>query len=185
MNLNIKSFLIEKLRVIHNLEKPLYDRYLVIVLASLGVLIGGGVYFIYSTCNNLHTEITKLQNSKKKTRKLLIDFADIDAEETRLRTVLEQNKNFNLKIYFEQFCKDFGFSAVPNWDTTTTAINPQVDEIALSASFKGLTTESLVRMLQGFDKTEIVFIKNLHIKGEKDKKITCEITLATVKTKMG
>ena len=185
MNLNIKPFLIEKLRFIHSLEEQQYTRHLLIVLAALGLFIGGGVYLIYNTCDNLHTEITKLQNSKKKARKLLIDFADIDTEETRLRSVLGNYANFNLKIYFEQFCKEYGFSAVPNWDTTTTAINPQIDEIALSATFKELTTESLVRMLQGFDKTEIVYVKNLRVKNEKDKKISCEITLATVKTKMG
>ena len=185
MNLKIKDFFIEKLYFIHSLNKQMYDRYLLITLASIGFFIGSSVYFIYNKCSTLHTEITKLQNSKKKARKLLIDFTDIDAEEIRLRTVLDQHKNFNLKIYFEQFCKEYSFSAVPNWDTTTTAINDQVDEIALSATFKAITTEGLVRMLQGFDKTEIVYIKNLHIKGDKDRKITCEITLATVKTKMG
>ena len=185
MNLHIKTTLIEALRTVHSLEKQAFERYLLIGIAALGILLGAGVYFIYSTTSSLHQEIIKLQTAKKKTRKLLIDFADIEAEETRLRGVLEQHKNFNLKIYFEQFCKEHGFSAVPNWDTTTTQINPQVDEIALSATFKGLTTESLVRMLQGFDKTEIVYIKNLRIKNEKDKKITCDITLATVKTKVG
>lgn len=183
--ITIKTFLVAKLRFIHELKDQEYTRYLLVTLASIGLLIGGCMYFIYSTCSNLDTEIVKLQNSKKKTRKMLLDFATIDAEETRLRAVLEQHKKFNLTVYFEEFCKNSGFSATPGWSTTATVINPQVDEIALTATFKSQTTESLVRMLQIFDKTEIIYIKNLHIKSEPGKKITCEITLATVKTKMG
>lgn len=179
------EFLKKQLLALHKLHEAEFKKYLLITLAILGIMIAGSVYLIYNTCSNLHTEILKLQTAKKKTRKLLIDFADIDAEETRLRGVLEQHKNFNLKIYFEQFCKEHGLSAVPNWDTSATPINPQVDEVALSATFKGLTTETLVRMLLGFDKTEIVYVKSLRIKSEKDKKIACEITLATVKTKAG
>lgn len=184
-NFSLAKILKEKLLRLHELHESEFKKYLLITLGTLGIIITGSVYFIYTTSNSLHIEIHKLQASKKKTRKLLIDFADIDAEETRLRGVLEQHKNFNLKIYFEQFCKDQGVSAVPNWDTTATPINPQVDEIALSATFKGLSTEKLVLMLLAFDKTEIVYVKNLRIKTENDKKISCDITLATVKTKAG
>lgn len=182
---NIKDFFIKWLRFIHNLETPIFKRYLMIALGVILLTTGSLIYFVYEQATSLHAEIIKLQNARKKTRRLLLDFVNIDAEENRLRAVLEQHKNFNLKIYFEQFCKEHSFTAAPNWDTTVTQINAQVDEIALSATFKGLTTENLVRMLQEFDKTEIIYVKNLRIKNEKNKKITCDVTLATVKTKAG
>ncbi len=183
MNLNIKTHCIEALRYLHGLEKAEFEKYLLIGLASFGLLIGTSVYLVYSTCNNLHQEITKLQNLKKKTRKLLLDFGSIDAEETRINAILEQHKSFDLKIYFELFCKEQGVAAAPGWNASTAVINPQVDEISLTATFKSLTTENLVRMLQEFDKTEVVYLKNIRIKTDKDKKITCEVTLATIQKK--
>lgn len=183
VNLNIKTRLIDGLRYLHSLEKAVFEKYLLIGLACFGLLISTSVYFIYNTCGNLQAEITKLQNMKKKTRKLLFDYGSIDAEETRIKSVLEQHKNFDLKIYFELFCKEQGLAAAPGWNASTTPINEQVDEIALTATFKGLTTENLVHMLQEFDKTEIVYLKNIRIKTDKEKKITCEISLATVQTK--
>jgi hypothetical protein len=183
MNLNIKTYCIKGLSYLHRLEKAVFEKYLLIGLASFGLLIGSSVYLVYNTCQKFHQEITKLQNLKKKTRKLLLDFASIDAEETRINGVLEQHKSFDLKIYFELFCKEQGVAAAPGWNALTTAINQQVDEISLTATFKGLTTESLVRMLQEFDKTEIVYLKNIRIKTDKDKKITCEVTLATIQKK--
>lgn len=182
---NIKAKLVEYLRAIHDLDEALFNRSLMIGLAAFALLVLGSVYYVYNSCRLIEKEIAQLQGSKRKTYNLLLDYASIDGEETRVRKVLDEHKNFNLKIYFEQFCKENGFSAVPNWDTTTTAENAQVDEIALTATFKELTMENLVRMLLAFDKTEIIYIKNLRIKSEKERKITCDVTLATVRTKIG
>jgi hypothetical protein len=183
MNLNIKVALTGIIQSIHALDKKEFDKYLLISIASLLLGVGASIYYVYNTCHSLETDIIRLQATKKKTRRLLTDYANIMAEEARLQAILDQHKNFNLKVYFEQFCKEQSFSAAPGWDVTTNSINPQVDEITLTATFKGLSTENLVKMLQEYDKTEIVYIKNLRVKTEKDKKITCEIALATVKTK--
>lgn len=183
MNFNIKTTLSGFVELIHSLDKKQFDKYLLMFIGGLVCVATLSIYFVYTSCKTLEADIIRLQATKKKTRRLLADYASIMAEETRLQGVLDQHKNFNLKVYFEQFCKEQGFNAAPGWDVSTNSINAQVDEIALTATFKGLTTESLVKMLQEYDKTEIVYIKNLRIKTEKDKKITCEIALATVKTK--
>jgi hypothetical protein len=183
MNLKINSFIEQAVLRIHSLAYKDFEKYLLATIASLGILAGAFTYFIYARSCTLHEEISRLQNMKKKTRKILLDFAAISEEERRLQAVLEENKNFHMKIYFETFCKENNITAVPGWDTVTTQINAQVDEISLTAGFKDMTTETLVKLLQEFDKKEIIYIKNVRIKSEKDKKVFCEITLATVRNK--
>ncbi|MBM3886984.1 hypothetical protein FJ364_03560 [Candidatus Dependentiae bacterium] len=183
INVHIKKPLVEGLKYIHQLDRAMFNKYTAIGLGVMSLIIGSGIYFIYHSCSYYEKEIVKLQNMKKKTRKLLLDFNHIDAEEAQVKSMLNQHKNFDLKIYFELFCKEQGFTPSPDWNTSITPFNPQVDEIVLTATFKGLVTENLVRMLQGFDKTPVVYLKNMRIKTEKDKKITCEITLATIQTK--
>ena len=183
MNLKIKPYLIETLKSIHALDKKVFEKYLFAGIVGLVLLVGGGVYFMYLVSENLHNDINRLVAMQKKTRHLLFDYANINAEEMRLQSVLEQHKNFNLKIYFELFCKEQGLNPTSSFETSSTPINDQVSEIALTAAFKGLTTEKIVAMLQAFDKTEIVYLKNIHIKKDKDRTVTCEITLATIQIK--
>jgi hypothetical protein len=183
MNLTIKPHLVEVLRKIHALDKKVFEKYLFAGVVSLGLLIGSGVYFMYSISEDLRSDISRLVAMQKKTRRLLFDYASINAEEMRLQTVLEQHKNFNLKIYFELFCKEQNLNPTSSFETSSTPINDQVNEIALTATFKGLTTEKIVTTLQAFDKTEIVYLKNIHIKKDKERTVTCEITLATIQIK--
>jgi hypothetical protein len=51
--------------------------------------------------------------------------------------------------------------------------------VCLPAEFKGYTTERLVQLLSVLDKEEIVYVKEVIIKADRDRKINFTLTLAT------
>lgn len=180
---NIKDFFSHLVMRLYGLNKKEFGQLLIGSIAGIFVIVIGLIYFVQSHSNALLQEIETLQAQQKRTRRLLVSFAELSQEEERFKSLVEQYKNFSMKIYFEQFCKDQGITAQSGWDTTTVELSPQVDEVTLTAVFKDMTTPRLVGILQELDKKELVYVKNLRIKTEKDHKISFEIALASIRNK--
>jgi hypothetical protein len=178
------EFLSKITTYLHYLSRKEQDRLLMATLASVALLVGGLIYFIHQKSTTLVASIKKMELLANKAVNLLQDYDKIQTEEDRIQAMLEKQKDFNIKIYFEQFCKEHNIMTSAEWDTSVVSINPQFDEITLPATFKDQTTEKLVKILEEIDKREIIYIKNLSIKTEKEKKhITVDITIATKKSK--
>lgn len=160
------------------------ERFIVITLASVALLMGGLVYFIYQKSTDLVTSIKKVETLANKATQLLQDCEKLQKEENRIEDMLEKQRDFNINSYFEQFCKRQSLNPTSEWSTSTIQINQKFDEITLQATFKDLTTEKLVKILEEIDKQEIIYIKSLLVKTEKEKKrVTVDITIATKRSK--
>jgi len=109
----------------------------------------------------------------------------VRAEEERIKALLDDNKGFSIKTFFETLTLDQKLKPELGWDTEVRSIegNDTFDEIILTATFKKQTTQSLVSLLNVLERSEIVYIKELDIKKEEKKTISFEIILATKKRK--
>jgi hypothetical protein len=116
---------------------------------------------------------------------VLEDNQKMELEEKRVQAILDSDKDFNIKSYFEGFCQSQGLPNQGWGDTRINELNDKFDEVSLTASFNGLSTEKLVRILEEFYKKEIIYIKSLNVKQEPDKKISFNITIATKSPKRG
>ncbi|MFH1831918.1 MAG: hypothetical protein ABH827_03900 [bacterium] len=168
---------------IHYLSKKDFQRYLGIFLAGVGVIVIGIVYYIYSQNNELMMHFKKIEKLSDKALILRQQFEKIQTEEVRLADLLAQNKDFSLNSYFETFYKRQNIKPEDGWRESPNVINSKFDEMELSATFKDQTTEKMVKILEEIDKTKIVYVKKVHIKTEKNKRITFDITLSTLKEK--
>jgi len=104
-------------------------------------------------------------------------------EEQRLKDILDKNKDFTMPGFFEQFCREQNIVPEQGWNPLSEPVNDKFDEIILKATFKGLSTEKLVKIIEALDKKEIVYIKQLEIHNEGENKINVDLTLATKKYK--
>ena len=104
----------------------------------------------------------------------------------KLQKLLEQEKDFDLNVFFEKFCAQFKITPFESWDTTTQSFagSDKFDEVLLNATFKQLTTQQLVTILEELNKNELVYIKELNITNEETKTITVNIIIATKKFKL-
>ncbi len=145
---------------------------------------GGAVYYIYTLRSGYIEELKQLHVTTVKSRKIISDYEIVQNEEERVRGLLDDNKTFNMKSYFEQFCKQNNINPEFGWDTDSRSIegNDAFDEIILQAQFNNQTTEKLVSVLNNLDKNEIVYTKELEILRE-EKTISFTLTIATRKHK--
>ena len=165
---------------IQKLSKKDLDRYVIATVAGVGILLMAMIYYIYTTSSELVTRIEQVKSLGQKSSVLTQKYEKIQEEEIRLQALLEKYKDFNIKIYFEQFCKEQGLVPDPTWDTSVETVKEKFEEVTLPATFKGQTTQKLVKILEALQKNEIIYIKMLDIKTEKNSKtISFDITLAT------
>ncbi len=170
---------------IQRLNKKEFDKLLLIILLATGITSLGAIYYIYNTSSSLVEKVKGITKLANKTTLILNENKKMDYEQNRLTRILELNKNFSIKTFFEQFSQQQMMIPDPNWDTRTIPVegNDKFDEIILTASFKNQTTLNLTRMLENLDKNEMVYIKELIINHEPNKKISFKITIATKRLK--
>lgn len=166
-------------------DKKKLDLFIIVTISLLSLIAAGGFYFINLTRNKVLTRIEELQKIALENKELLIKYEAVSEEEQRIQNLLQENKNFNIKSFFEQFCRQHTLNPEPNWETETYQINDNetFEEIRLSAFFPNQTTEKLVSVLSVLDKNPLVYLKNVEITQQKQNTISFALTLATTKHK--
>ncbi len=169
--------------IIAHLAPKELKKYLLSLLFVIGLLITFIKYFIYTQSHTFVTHIKQLEKLDAKTSDMQEKYEMLLGEEERIQGLLNKNKDFNIKSFFEAFYKEQHITPEAGWDTDVRSINEKFDEIALNATFKDQTTEKLVKILEEIEKKEILSTKSINIKSSKDKKISFDIVIATIKAK--
>lgn len=168
---------------VQDLDTKLFQKYLLFGLLSVATIVGIMVYYIHGKNEELITRITQLRTLTQKSFRIIEDNKKIVKEEQRLQEILDQNKDFTIKGFFEQFCREQGIVPEQGWDTRSEQVSEKFEEIILPATFRNLTSQNLVTILDALEKKEIVYIKELTIRNESSGKIAIDILLATKKYK--
>lgn len=170
---------------IQNLDSKQSQKLIASILGGITLGICIVTYVIQQNKTELIEKIKQLNTLAEKAARVIADNKRMTDEEFRLKDILDKNKDFTIKGFFEQFCRDMGIAPEAGWDTRTETINEKFDEISLPAVFKNQTTEVLVKILDTLDKKEIVYLKELTIKRDKDiqGKISFDITIAAKRYK--
>jgi len=167
-----------------NLSEKDFKNYLIGVLAGITSVTLLSFYFIYARSSKKVKNIRQLHSLVAKSTATLSQNEAIQWEEDRIQELLSQNKDFNIKSYFEQFCREHHIVPEANWDTIVNPLegNEKFEEVILAATFKNETTKTLVTLLDALDKNEIVYLSELVIKKQEDK-ISFDLVIATKKLK--
>ena len=164
---------------LQDLSKKQFERYILFFLLGVVIVICGMIYFIYEKKDSLRVSIGRLYTLSNQVSEVVEKNKKIMTTELKLKNALEKKRDFTIKGFFESFCKEQNINPDPGWDTRTESINDRFDEVCLPAEFKGYTTERLVQLLSVLDKEEIVYVKEVIIKADRDRKINFTLTLAT------
>lgn len=168
---------------IQQMQKKEFERYLGITLIGVTLITGMILYTVYSKSEELIVKMKKIDELAQKTSTILATYEKMKTEEDQYQSIIEKNKDFTLNGAFEQFCREQNLNPEPGYLAHTDSINEKFDEQSLPVTFKGLTTEKLVTLLDALDKKELMYVKELKIKNTGSKQISCEITIATNKYK--
>ena len=160
-----------------------YKRSMLLFFACTVGLVSIVSYYIQQKKNELITHTKQLHKLAEKSITIIQNHHKMAKEEQRLKELLDKNKDFTMKGFFEQFCKEQNLIPEAGWDARTEPLNERFDEIILPATFKNLNTERLVKILEELDKKELVLIKVMDIRSEENKQLTVNIMLATKRYK--
>jgi hypothetical protein len=170
---------------LQGLSKKQFQKILLIAIGLAFLIVVGVNYYIYQKSLEYVMQIKQFETLANKSVGILEDNQKMEDEALRIQGILDQNKEFNIKSYFEGFCQQNSLVPTQGFDTRLDDSNDKFDEIYLSASFKSLTMDKIVKILEEFYKKEIIYIKSMSIKQEQEKKVSFEITIATKSMKKG
>ncbi|MCF7799579.1 hypothetical protein K9L05_01295 [Candidatus Babeliales bacterium] len=170
---------------IQNLNRKNFEKYLLIFLVFIILLAGISIYYIYNTSTNLVTDIKNLEKTSNDIVQIIDKNEKLDKKADELKKLLDKNENFNVRVFFEQFIKEQNLTPEPNWANTAFTLpvegNDKFDEVGLTATFKNQTTENLIKVIENLSKNQMIYIKDLIIKNQENKKIEVTMTLAAKK----
>ena len=86
-------------------EKEL-KKYVIIFLSSIAFLTLAFIYHTYNKNHQLIQKIKQLDKLMQKTSKIIDDYDNIKTKQAALEKLLSENKDFNIRTYFEKFIKD-------------------------------------------------------------------------------
>ncbi len=164
---------------IETLDRRHFRLHVLGFFAGVILITSSLLYYLQSNKNSLILRLRALNNLAVKGCHIIANNNSLTKDEQRLKQLLDQKRGFSIQAFFEQFCRDQSLAAEPGWATRPEHVSDIFDEMILSASFKELTSDKLVKLLDALNKEEIVYLKELQIKKSANKKIAVSMTIAT------
>jgi hypothetical protein len=173
---NIRSF-------IANLDEKTWYRYIAAILGVYLLIIGGIIYYSYSSINALHEEIETVNESRKKAQRILSDALRVQKQRAEINAILEEEPDFKIKGYMQDLMARLGFTkANIISDNETNIARDDFTENIVNYQLTGITMKQLTELLDDIEHNPRLYTKDLEI--SKSKKIPntidVSITVATM-----
>lgn len=175
------EFIKSKFIFIQTLSPREFKRYAFIGIGCLAVLLSIILYVVYTQSSALAAQLKKCEALGQKADGIVQQLTSLQRDEEKIIQMLDQHKDFNIKVYFENFIKEQGVNPSEGWNTSTPELlTAGLDKVTLTASFKGVNTQKIVTMLQSLRAQENVYVENWRIKkDQKSKQLTFDVVIAT------
>lgn len=167
------------------LDARRFTLYLGLTLGGFLAVGGGMSYFFYSKSSGLVETIKYFQKLALEAKQTVYTYQTIHERKQAIFDALAHERDFELKSFFEAFCKENNLKPESSWATLTSEIegNEILEEVSLQATFSKFTMQTLVHFLAALQKKDLIYIKNLRLTKENPnaKTIAVDITIATLK----
>jgi hypothetical protein len=166
-------------------EKDL-RKYLLFIITGMFITTIIITSIIHKKNIELVTKMKTLDRLIIKTNHIIANNDAIEKKEQAIKKLIQDNKTFDIREYFEKFCKDQKIKIpLEDWDSRTQPVegSDEFDEVVLEANFKGQTTEKLIHIIKELNKTKMIYIKALELENTDKKTINIDITIAAKKLK--
>lgn len=155
---------------------------ILIIIATTAFIAGCSIWYVSRRSSELVSEIFALHKISNEADNLVVSYEKIKVEEERVNKMLEDNKDFNVKTFFEKLSQDQQLSVEGSWEAETVPISGSdaFEETRLPIAIKGQTIEKVVKLLNALEKEPMIEIKEVTMRHEGEA-LTLLLTLATKK----
>ena len=162
-----------------------FKRYIVIFFASLGIILLFGTYRYYRSVFDLKKQMKRINITRTEVQGLLTKYDQIKKQKETVDALLNQDKSFWIKRYFDDTLKklDISHMLTKEPDIIETDLKEGYTEITLSANFARIDSQQMAELLNELEQKKRIYIKKLDItKARNSNTLSFVIIIATLKT---
>lgn len=166
----------------YTLSRSEFRKQIIMVCAATFVLAAGIIWYVHSQSADLVSDLISINKVSNEADTLVVQYEKMKLEEERLNKVLDDNKDFNIKTFFERMSQDQHLNVEGSWEAEIMPIagNDSFEEIRLPITVKGQSMEGIVKLLGALEKEPMVEIKEVAVRHE-GSSLTISLLLATKK----
>lgn len=125
-------------------------------------------------------KIKQLNQARAKVQGVLTDFGQVAQQRNKIDALLKKDKNFYLQKFFQELTQKLGIAKEATEKPSTQKLENGYTEESLNINLLRITTQQLCELLQGIEKEERIYIKNIDITKTVAKKINVIMVIATL-----
>jgi hypothetical protein len=169
-----------------SLSKKEFQRYAIIYVLSVIVLIGLLIFWQSSRANTIKKKITQTNSQRLTVREILTEDQEVQHQKKLVDSTLKERKNFKLQHFFGLIVKQLQLQnnlkrSDPFVSNLEQLRSSGYSEVRVEASLVNLNTKQLAELLEEIEKNPIIYVKYLEItKSGKAPAIDVLITIATL-----
>ena len=157
-----------------------FQKFILLGILILFLILGGLTIYLNIIGKQ---NITKINSQRKNLATLLGKWNNIKAQQKKVETELEKNKNFKLGFYIDNLKRQHNLNAKTGVPTTQQLGKMGYEEITQTVNIENSNTQKLVELLEQIENNELVYIKKLEII-PLAQTISYALTLATLQPKV-
>ena len=147
--------------------------------ACVFLVVGILVRHIY-LIRDAKEKMKQLNHARTEVQKVLTDFGQVAEQRTKIDVLLKKDKNFYIQKFFQDLSQRLAITKDANDKASTQKLENGYTEESLNINLARVTTQQLCELLQGIEKEERIYIKNIEITKAVAKKINVTMVIATL-----
>ncbi len=174
---------------ISNLDKPTFYKYLAGAAGIFITLIGGILFFYYSSTGTGEQHLDELNEQRVEAKRLLDKAERVQKERAEVTKMLEDEPIFYIKEYIESVLEKVGINLLDNvnarGEVTVATTQDGYKENIATYQLSGISMRQLTEFLNELDQNKRVFTKEIDISKSKKipRTIDVDIKIATMMPK--
>ena len=169
---------------ISDLNEKEIKQYAGALFGLIVLVLSVGIYKYFSETSELKKSIRSVNETRQDVKYLLSKNDQIKKQKAKVENLINQEKKFYIKQYFNEALEKFGLVTTKEADLAETALKEGYKEITLTANISRADTQQLVGLLGELEQKERIYIKKLDItKKRNNNKFNFIIVIATLQPK--
>ncbi len=165
------------------LESSEFYRNTAIFLGAITLIASGIMYYHHSKTNALRSTLQKTYKLQQEAKEILERLKNVEKQSEEVNSLLEEDKNFRLKNYFDDTVSQLGLARYQKKDAEVNedVLQKLYTEIKLTTQFQGISTKQLCELLKAIEQKSRIYTKEISIV-KKNNSLDVSLTIATLKS---
>ncbi len=163
---------------INKLDQKRFIQYSSFLLGGIILIVALLMFHYYWRISGLKKKLETVQEQRDETKVLLKRAQKIKQEKKKVDDLLAKDRDFKISGYFKELIGKLGLTQkLSKSETVPSQLENKYLENILTATFTGMTMKELTELLQEFEITKRIYMKELIISRSETQENSIDVTL--------